>query len=151
MASKDHGSLLAHAQIDSVEHSVFASAGGMTAIHPGVDVLQVPKVGFVEGDLHGKLHVENIVVEGVGEEDGQGEGVHLVHQEPHTTPKIDHRVGEFATLHNTRWDPGAGWHGAIAAVAVAPGRRAQERRKRDGETTWAYKGDGPTTGRWSDH
>lgn len=132
-----------------MDHGALVSAGGLTIIHPGVDVLQVATVDFVQGDLHGCLHVENVVVQGVGEENGQCEGVHLVHQDPHAPPKMDHRIAKWATLRDTRWDPGAGRRGDIAAEAVAPGRRAQVRRKQDGETTWAYEGDGPTTGRWS--
>lgn len=120
-----------------MEHGALVSAGRLTIIHPGVDVLQVATVDFVQGDLHGYLHVEDIVAQGVGEEDGEREHVRLVHQDPHAPPKMDHRVGELATLRDTRWDPGAGWHGAVATEAVAPGRKAQVRRKRDGETTWA--------------
>ncbi|KAK4806645.1 hypothetical protein QYF61_021241 [Mycteria americana] len=139
VASRDHGGLLASAKLDLVEHGVLASAGGLSIIHPGVDVLQVAKVDFVQGDLHGYLHIENVVAQGVGEEDGQREGVCFVHQDPHAPPKMDHGAGELATLCDTWWDPGAGQHGAIGAEAVAPGRKAQVRRKRE----WAYEGDGP--------
>lgn len=55
----------------------------------------------------------------------------------------------MALLRDTRWDHGAGRVGAAAAVEVGPGRREQARRKRDVEITWAYKGDGPATGRCS--
>lgn len=148
IASRDHSGLLACTKLDSVEHGALVSAGALTIIHPGVDVLQVTKMDFVQGDLYGYLHVEN-VVQGVGEEDGQGEDARLAHQDPHAPPKMDHGVGKLATLRDTRWDPEAGQRGAIAAEAVTPGRRAQVRGKRDGETTWGYEGDGPTTGRWS--
>ena len=83
VVSRDHGGLLASTTLDPVEHCALINAGGLTIIHPGVDVPQ----DFVQGYLHGYLHVENFAVQGAGEEDGQHEGVHLVHQDPHAPLK----------------------------------------------------------------
>jgi len=126
VAGGDGDGLLALAQLDALVHGALAGAGGRPVVHPGVDVLQVAEVGFVQGDLQGELHAVEVVVERVGEEDGQGEGVRLVHQHPHAAPEVVGGVGEAAALGGTRWDPGAGWGGAVAAEAVVPGRREEE-------------------------
>lgn len=78
-------------------------------------------MGFFWGDLHGKLHVVKAVVVRVGEEDGQGEGFCLVHQDTHAAPETVWGVVEGAAFRGSRWDDGAGGHGVVATEAVGPG------------------------------